>query len=70
MGWILMQPADDPESAAATKLLQNGGSFLFYISKKGAPFLPTAFGSRYCAYMEKTHHSFVGEAACGQWAIR
>ena len=65
MGWIIMQPADDLDSFAATKLLQNGGPCLFDVSTKGARILPIAFASRCCTDMEKRYHSFVGEAACG-----
>ena len=64
-----MQPADDPLSLEANNILQGGGSCEFDISKKGARLLPIPFGARCCTDMEKKYHSFVGEAACGWWAI-
>ena len=69
MGWIIMQPADDAESIAATKQLQSGGKCLFDLTLKGARLKPIGFGSRACTGLEKKYHSFVGEAACGRWAI-
>ena len=69
MGWILMQPADDEESIKATKLLRETGECLFDLTRGGARLRPTGFGSRCCVPKEKKYHSFVGEAACGRWAI-
>ena len=69
MGWILMQPADDPTSIAATKTLLSGGKCLFDLTKSGARLQPISFGSRACTGLERRYHSFVGEAACGRWAI-
>ena len=69
MGWIMMQPADDDESIAATKILLETGECLFDLTKNGARLRPTGFGSRACLPQESKYHSFVGEAACGRWAI-
>ena len=69
MGWILMQPADDSISVAATKTLLSGGKCLFDLTKSGARLQPISFGSRACTGLERRYHSFVGEAACGRWAI-
>ena len=69
MGWILMQPADDEQSIAASMTLSSGGKCLFELSKNGARLQPIAFGSRACTGLERKFHSFVGEAACGRWAI-
>ena len=69
MGWILMQPADDEESKRATAQLLETGECVFDLSKNGARLRPVAFGSRACSDMERLYHSFVGEVACGRWAI-
>jgi len=69
MGWIMMQPADDAESTAATTLLLKTGECKFDLTKGGARLRPTGFGSRCCLPQERKYHSFVGEAACGRWAI-
>ena len=66
MGWILMQPADDEESVAASKILLTTGECLFDLSKNGARLKPIAFGSRSCTLVEKSFHSFTGEAASGR----
>ena len=65
-----MQPADDEESRAATVTLRETGECLFDLSAKEGPRLRSiAYGSRACTDMEKLFHSFVGEGACGRWAI-
>ena len=69
MGWILMQPADDEESIAATKLLKETGECKFDLCMNGARLKPIFFGSRSCNDMERKYHSFTGEGACGRWAI-
>ena len=69
MGWILMQPADDKESIAASEKLRNTGEYSFDLSKNGARLKPIAFGSRGCQDNERNFHSFTGEGACGRWAI-
>ncbi len=69
MGWILMQPADDEESQRASTLLLQSGECLFDLCKNGARLRPIAFGSRACTDMERKLHSFLGEIACGRWAI-
>ena len=69
MGWILMQPANDEESVAASKILLTTGECLFDLSKNGARLKPIAFGSRSCTLVEKSFHSFTGEAASGRWSI-
>lgn len=69
MGWILMQPADDEESSKAAKILLEDGTCHFDLCKNGARLRPIAFGSRSCTDMEKKLHSFLGEVACGRWAI-
>ena len=69
MGWIMMQPADDDESVAATKILLETGECLFDLAKKGARLRPIGFGSHACLPQERKYHSFVGEVACGRWEI-
>ena len=46
MGWIMMQPADDEESVAATALLLSTGECKFDLTKIGARLRPTGFSSR------------------------
>ena len=46
MGWIMMQPADDAESTAATTLLLKTSECKFDLTKGGARLRPTGFGSR------------------------
>jgi hypothetical protein len=69
MGWILMQPAMDEDSQRAVKELKDTGECKFDLSIKGPRLNPVAYGSRGCSDMERLFHSFVGEAACGRWAI-
>ena len=69
MGWILMQPAQDEDSQAAVDTLRQKGDCLFDLKVEGPRLQPVAYGSRSCTIAEKTFHSFVGEAACGRWAI-
>ena len=68
-GWVLMQPADDAKSIVASKLLLKTGECLFGLTKGGAQLRSTGFGSRSCIPQESKYHSFVGETACGRWAI-
>ena len=37
--------------------------------KSGARLRPIGFGLRCCLSQECRYHSFIGEAACGRWAI-
>ena len=53
MGWVLMQPAGDEESIAATKLLSTTGECKFDLTKGGAHLHPIGFGSRYFFNQEK-----------------
>ena len=69
MGCILMQPANDAASVSATVLLLKSGEYLFDTEKPGAHLQPIFFGSRACTGHETQYHSFVGETACGPWAI-
>ena len=69
MGFILCQPDDSSESTSAITTLQNTGDCLFGLTLKGPRLRPISFGSRSCLASEQHFHSFVGEIACGQWAI-
>ena len=42
---------------------------MFDLSKSGAHLLNIKFGSRPCTDIERRCHSFLGEVACGLWAI-
>ena len=65
MGWIFVQPEDDKESTAATKILQTTGECKSDLNKIGSRLRPTGFGSRAYLSQERKHHSFMGETACG-----
>lgn len=69
MGWILCQPDDSPLSLKAITKLQSTGECDFDLTMKGPRLRPIAFGSRACLNTEQHFHSFVGEIACGRWAI-
>ena len=69
MGYILMQPGDSTEARAATSKLLNKGECDFDLSSDGARLRPVLFNSRSCTATEKHYHGFVGEIACGRWAI-
>jgi hypothetical protein len=68
-GSIIMQPDDSPASLAATKKLRETGHCDFDLTLGGARLRPVKFDSRKCTEQERHFHSFVGEAACGRWAI-
>ena len=69
MSWIMMQPTDDKKSIAATILLLETGECKLDLARDVACLRPTGFGYRVCLLQESNYHSFVGEAACGKWAI-
>ena len=69
MGWILIQLADDEVSIAATKLLLETGEDTFDLTRGVVQLRPTDFGSHSWTLQESKYHSFIGEAACGRWAI-
>ena len=67
MEYILIQPADDPESDKTTKQLQKNGQYLFDLCEDGARLKSVKFGSRTCVEL-KCIINF-GEAAAGWWDI-
>ena len=69
MGYILMQPDNSPESLAAILHLESTGECLFDYKRSGPRLMPIIFNSRVNLEHEKHYHSFVGEIACGRWAI-
>ena len=69
MGHIIMQLVNDAASVSATVLLLKAGEYLFDTEKPGAHLQPIFFGSRACTGHETQYHSFVGDTACGPWAI-
>ena len=69
MGYIICQPDNSKESVQATKLLVNKQECIFDMTMEGARLQPLAFGSKACTNTEMHFHSFVGEVACGRWAI-
>jgi hypothetical protein len=68
-GSILMQPGDSAADIAATAKLLETGICDFDLTMGGARLRPIRFDSRACTEQERHFHSFVGEAACGRWAI-
>ena len=69
MGFILMQPDDSEASKEALVHLTDQADADFDATSNGARLRPILFGSRHCSTKERHFHSFVGEAACGRWAI-
>ena len=69
MVYILMQPDNSPESLAAILHLESTGEFLFELKPSGPRLMPIIFNSRANLEHEKHYHSFVGDIACGRWAI-
>ena len=69
MGWILIQPNNDAELAAATDLLRTIGECTFEFTKICARLKLVALGSRPCHENKINFHSFTGEASSGRWAI-
>lgn len=53
MGYILMQPANNEASVAATEILLKTGEYIFDITKFDARLKAILFGSRYCTGIEK-----------------
>ena len=64
-----MHPAGDEESQQEVKLLHETGECLFDMSKNGSILRPLVLGSWSCTDFESKYHYFVGETACGIWAI-
>ena len=54
---------------AAIRLLEETGECTFDLSIYGPRLRPVFFGSRSNQPFEIHYHSFVGEVACGRWAI-
>ena len=69
MGYILMQADDTSQSVATFQLLKEKGECAFDLSLDGPRLIPVFFGSRSNQPFEIHYHSFVGEVACGRWAI-
>ena len=69
MGYILIQPDNSPESLAVIFHLESTGKCLFDCKRSGPRLMTVVFNSRTNLDHEKNYHSFVGEIACGRWAI-
>ena len=69
MGYIILQPDDDKESHVALKKLRETGECDFELTTNGLRLRPIVFNSRTCTETERHYHGFVGEIACGRWAI-
>ena len=69
MGYLLMQADDSPQSIEAVQKLESTGDCTFDLSLDGPRLRPVFFGSRSNQPYEEHYHSFVGEVACGHWAI-
>ena len=64
-----MKADESPQSLAALTLLEATGECTFDLSLDGPRLRPVFFGSRSNRNFEVQYHSFVGEVACGRWAI-
>ena len=69
MGCRLIQPDDSSTSLAAIKSIALTGECLFDLSLDGPRLRLVLFGSRSNMTYERKYHFFVGEVACGRWAI-
>ncbi len=70
MGACLLQAEDTPEARAAEQRMQEGGKCEFDTSVSGLRLRPIAFISRKTrTAMERSMHSYIGEAACIRWAV-
>ena len=69
MGYILMQPDDSATSKDATIKLLETGVCDFDLTLKSPRLRPICFKIRSNRDYEEHYHSFVGEIACGCWAI-
>ena len=69
MSYILIQTDESPQSLAALTLLEDTDECTFDLSLDGPRLRPVFFGSRSNQNFEVQYHSFVGEVACGRWAI-
>ena len=69
MGYILLQPDDSKEANDASIKLPETGECDFDMSLKGPRLRPVCFNSRSNKLYETNYHSFIGETACGRWAI-
>ena len=67
--YILMKTDDVSQSLAVIQLLEDIGECTFDLSFDGPRLWPVLFGSRSNQPFEIHYHSFVGEVACGRWAI-
>ena len=64
-----MQADETSQSVADIQLLEETGECTFDLSLVGPRLRPVFFGSRSNQPFEIRYHSFVGEVACGRWAI-
>ena len=65
-----MHPDDSNEARLATVKLRQKNECDFDLSLDGARLRPILFNSRSCSATKRHYHGFVGEIACGRWAIR
>ena len=64
-----MQVDDTSQSVVTVQLLEDKGECTFDLSLDSPRLRPVLFGSRSNQHFEIHYHSFVGEVACGRWAI-
>ena len=69
MGYVLMQPDNTAAECDLLSFWSDQAAAQFDTSIMGPHLRPILFGSRRCTPKEQHFHSFVGEAACGRWAI-
>eukprot|EP00957_Ditylum_brightwellii_P088127 6712793-Ditylum_brightwellii.AAC.1 len=70
MGAVLLQADDSPEAREAEQKEAEGGKCEFDKSAHGLRLRPIAFVSRKTqTWLEKSAHSYVGEAGTIRWAI-
>ena len=64
-----MQADNTSQSVAVVQLLKGKDECASDLSLDGLRLRPVLFGSRFNQSFERHYHSFVGEIACGRWAI-
>jgi len=70
MGAVLLQADQTEEAEEAMRKEVESGKCEFDKAISGLRLRPVAFISRICKGKERDYHSYVGEAACGRWAMR
>ena len=69
MEYILMQPNSSPKYLVVITHLESTGDCTFDYTRSGPRLIYIQFNSRAKLDHEQDYHSFVGDIACGRWAL-